>query len=123
MRVRQSISTDAGMTWGAVTDTALPNPGASVDAIRTGSGKLVLALNDTIKGRHRLSLAVSTDDGATWSKPKPIENFEPEKGSASYPSILQTSDGRIHVTYSYRSGEPGSSIRHASVSEAWLTTP
>ena len=39
----------------------------------------------------------------------------PENGSFSYPCLLETCDGRLHVTYSYReyqAGKKHKSIKH-----------
>ncbi len=61
--------------------------------------------------RNPLVIASSTDAGASWTTEITLESDarlrseHDEKGSFigdySYPSILQTKDGRIHVTYSY----------------------
>ena len=61
--------------------------------------------------RNPLVIASSTDAGASWTREITLESDallrseHDEKGSFigdySYPSILQTRDGRIHVTYSY----------------------
>ncbi|HVJ82822.1 MAG TPA: exo-alpha-sialidase [Planctomycetia bacterium] len=121
-RMRAAESADEGKTWKRVWKTAMPNPGASVDAIALKSGPWVVAANDTTRGRHRLSLAVSTDEGETWKVKRRLENFEPEKGSGGYPSILQAADGTIHVLYTYTlKGEAaGETIKHVAFEEAWL---
>lgn len=61
--------------------------------------------------RNPLVIASSTDGGMTWSREITVESDatlrskHDEKGSFigdySYPSILQTRDGRLHITYSY----------------------
>ena len=45
---------------------------------------------------------------------------EPGKGQFHYPSLIQASDGSIHVTYTYRLTGQGSTIEHVHLNEAWL---
>lgn len=82
--------------WSAPRATNLPNPDAAVDALRVGD-KIYLAYNDSFTGRSPLSLAVS-DDGLTFKK---IWDFETGPGSFAYPCLLPTTDGALHLTYSY----------------------
>ena len=88
--------------------------------------------NDTERGRHTLAATVSEDEGRTWAFKRHLEHdmSGPDGGSYSYPSIVQTHDGLIHVTYSYRAGKgeaqrkgQGESINHTSFDEAWLVDP
>jgi predicted neuraminidase len=67
------------------------------------------------QGRERtpLTLALSVDGGRTWAYKR---NLETGQGPFSDPSIIQTRDGHLHVTYSYRRLY----IRHVEVNEAWL---
>jgi len=39
----------------------------------------------------------------------------------TYPAIIQTRDGRIHVVYSYFVAD-GKSMKHAAFAEDWLTS-
>jgi predicted neuraminidase len=120
-QIRYSESKDGGKTWNGVTETKIPNPGSSVECISLKDGNWVLVCNDTVKGRHILSAYLSDDEGATWKWTRRIENFPEEKGSASYPSVIQTADGIIHCTYSLTSEEfKGSTINHARFNEEWI---
>lgn len=120
-QVRASVSADGGMTWSPVLVTGISNPGSSVDVEVLKSGRWVLVCNDTLEGRHRLSLYSSQDEGRSWHDPCIIEEAAVDGGSFSYPAVIQSKDERIHVTYSYRrDGEEGSSIKHASFTEAWI---
>ncbi len=123
-RVRTAYSTDLGMTWSDVSFLDIPNPGSSVECIPLKSGKWALVCNDTINGRHKLSVYLSDDEGQTWKWKKSIEETEPEKGSYSYPSVIQTKDGFIHCSYSCKDQETkGSTIRHAWFNEEWIISP
>ena len=119
-KIRQSVSTDGGMTWGEVIAMDIPNPGASVDVVVLQNGHWVLLCND-VDGRHVVTAYLSEDEGATWPVSKRLEDFAPEAGSGSYFSVIQTKDGALHTTYSYKNAEtPGSSIKHVTFQEEWL---
>jgi predicted neuraminidase len=60
-----------------------------------------------------LSITRSIDGGKTWSAHLA---FESNPGEYSYPSVLQTDDGLIHVVYTYRRY----SIKHVEFDENWL---
>ena len=53
------------------------------------------------------------DEGRTWPLRRNIEQGE---GSFSYPSLTQSPDGQVHVTYTYKR----SHIQHATFNEAWM---
>ena len=64
----------------------------------------MLVYNPTTKGkawsngRQKLHVAIS-DDGITWKDVIVLENGTGEE--FSYPAIIETSDGRVHITYTY----------------------
>ena len=118
--IRESSSSDQGETWGPVSNSPLPNPGAGVEAIRLASGRWVMVYNDTTKGRHSLALSLSEDEGRTWTRTRHLAKAEPEARSFHYPSILQARDGAIHVTYTHGNQPGGSTIDHGVVTEDWL---
>jgi len=67
--------------------------------VRTQDGTIVLIFNNTAEGRTPLHVGLSDDDGTTWPVIKPLET---DPGEYSYPSVLQSQDGLIHVVYTYR---------------------
>jgi predicted neuraminidase len=95
----KSESKDNGETWTPAEKTELPHPGSGIDLVRTAEGKLFLVYNHTPRFRFPLNLGLSTDDGQTW---KMVHTFEDTPGEYSYPAIIQTSDGRLHVTYTWQ---------------------
>ncbi|NUM56134.1 MAG: exo-alpha-sialidase [Candidatus Hydrogenedentes bacterium] len=120
-QIRRAVSNDGGMSWGPIEKMEIPNPGSSVECIALASGNWALVCNDTKNGRHLLTVYLSDDEGATWTWSRRLENFEREKGSGSYPSLIQSKDGALHCTYSFvRQGVDGSTIKHAEFNEEWI---
>jgi predicted neuraminidase len=121
-RIRRSVSKDGGLTWSAVGEMSIPNPGSSVSAVPLDTGHWVLACNDNEGGerggRSHLTVYLSEDEGETWAWRRALEDHERDP-AAAYPSVIQTRDGLIHCTYTY-SPEPNESIKHVTFDEAWI---
>jgi predicted neuraminidase len=119
-RLIVSESHDRGETWIDTRDSGIPNPGSGAEVIRLADGSWLFIGNDTEQGRHRLSVWLSADEGKSWPARRALESA-PEKGGASwsYPSVVQSRDGRIHATYS-ASDAGGERIRHAEFDAAWV---
>ena len=96
--VTEAWSEDGGATWGRMTATALPNPSAGIDAVRLTDGRVLLVYNPTTSGRDRLEIAVSAD-GKAWRRAVVLEDAP---GEYSYPALIQSRDGRVHVTYTWK---------------------
>jgi len=111
-----SRTNDAGKTWSSVQPLITPNPDSSVSIISNGSGKLVAILNPISNGRNQLSIAVSTDEGSTWSIVHDLEKSPIISDRFSYPNIIRTSNGNYHVVYTYNR----KNIAHVHFNEAWL---
>jgi len=114
-RLFEIDSNDLGKTWGSMSLTELPNPNSGTDAVTLKDGRHVLIYNHTESGRSPLNLAVS-EDGKTWSAALVLEEKE-KKAEFSYPAIIQTSDGLVHATYTWKR----KLIRHAVIDPARLT--
>jgi predicted neuraminidase len=135
-RVQVSESADRGVTWSTVKHSDRPDPGAGVEVIALASGLWLLVNNDLEQGRHRLAVSLSDDEGKTWKWIRHLEQDDEQDiktgaGSYHYPSIIQSRDGSIHVSYSYHekrrltrldaSGRSmAESIKHAHFNEAWV---
>ncbi len=104
--ISQSWSEDKGQSWSDMTATDLPNPDAGTDAVTLKDGRQLLIYNHTTKqgeeprDRNMLNLALS-EDGKKWTPVMTLEN-EPVKDGYAYPAIIQTSDGLVHITYTFR---------------------
>ena len=97
-RVFETWSEDAGQTWLPMTLTELPNPSAGTDALTLKDGRHLLVYNHTPKGRTPLHVAISRD-GKKWDTAHVLES---EPGEYSYPAVIQTVDGLVHITYTWR---------------------
>lgn len=96
-RISISDSYDSGKTWSNAVPIEIPNPNSGIDVIVLNNKKILLVYNHTSKGRSPLNLAIS-DDGINF---KPLYILESEPGEFSYPSIIQATDGSIHLTYTW----------------------
>ncbi len=113
-RVHFSESTDKGESWSATVKTDIPNT-ASVELLVLSDGRWAFLGNDIYDGRYRLSLYLSDDEGKTWKWKTRLEDHEPKAGGFSYPSLIQTKDGLLHMTYSYHLEGNKKSIKYVVV--------
>jgi predicted neuraminidase len=97
-RVFETWSEDGGKTWSSLKLTVLPNPSAGTDAVTLADGRQLIVYNHTAKGRSPLNVAVS-QDGSLWEAGLVLES---EPGEYSYPAVIQTGDGLVHITYTWR---------------------
>ena len=118
----QTWSKDGGKTWSPLSTIDLPNPNSGTDAVTLADGRQLIVYNhsgqrpDTPgKGpRVPLNLALS-NDGVRWREVLTLES-EPVPDGYAYPAIIQTRDGKVHVTYTVnRRG-----IRHVEIDPAAL---
>lgn len=126
-------SSSDGCDWSAPHPTQLPNNNASIQAIRLKDGHLVMAFNNTQATTHRgepggasreiLSVALSEDNGKTWPWVRDVQAggapprfLQGEKAEYSYPSILQSKDGMIRMSFTFRR----ETIKYLTFPEQWI---
>lgn len=104
--VVQTWSADNGKTWSPLTATELPNPNSGTDAVTLADGRQLMVYNPTAhrtdepKGdRFPLAVAIS-DDGLAWKRVV-ILDAEPRVSGYAYPAVIQASDGKVHITYTF----------------------
>ena len=104
----QSWSSDDGATWSALSPSGLPNNNSGTDAVTLKDGRQLLVYNhvlppDSVKNgkgaRTPLNVAWSKD-GKTWYAALVLEDSPVSQ--YSYPSVIQSSDGMVHVVYTWR---------------------
>lgn len=96
-----SHSFDCGMSWSPPTPTTLPNPNSGIDAVHLHNGKIIVVYNHSSQYRYPLNLAISHDEGISWESILELES-SPDRVGYSYPSIIQTTDHKIHIVYSWK---------------------
>ncbi len=126
-RVHMATSKDEGVTWSKVVDSEIPNPGTGMEVIVMRDGRWAMAYNDLEKGRHSLAVSLSDDEGVTWKWTRNIERDDRGAGAGSfhYPSIIQSQDGSLHISYSIflnhlPEGADRKSIKHAHFNTEWV---
>lgn len=108
-------SDDSGKTWGHMKLTDLPNPNSGTDAVTLKDGRQLLVYNHSPKGRSPLNVAVSRD-GKAWQAALVLEDDAAAPNGFSYPAVIQTSDGFVHIAYTWKRER----IKHAVVDPAKL---
>jgi len=115
-RILVSESKDQGATWSLAVPSDLPNPGSGLEVIRLANGHWALVYNDSEDTRSTLAVSISDDEGKTWKWTRHLERGH----DGSYPSIIQSRDGLLHVTYSHDPPGGGQTIKYAVFNEEWV---
>jgi predicted neuraminidase len=105
-RIVQAFSSDQGQTWTKLEASNLPNNNSGIEAITLADGRHLLLYNhlsgegreDGWGRRNMLHLAIS-NDGLQWKAAALIE--QEDSGEFSYPAMIQTTDGLVHLTYTW----------------------
>ncbi len=119
-RLFEIWSEDGGLSWGKMSLMDLPNNNSGTDAVTLRDGRQVLVYNHTGNREGRangyrspLNVALSRD-GKAWEAALVLESTPGQE--FSYPAVIQTRDGLIHITYTYRR----MNIRHVAIDPAKL---
>jgi predicted neuraminidase len=133
--IYRSESTD-GCHWSDPVATQLPNNNASIQAVRLRDGHLAIIFNNTQSTKKRsesgkaveasraiLTLALSVDEGNTWPWVRDVQSGKepptfraPEDPEYAYPSITQTPNGKIAISFSFRR----ETIKYMTFDEDWI---
>ncbi|MBN2478971.1 MAG: exo-alpha-sialidase [Parachlamydiales bacterium] len=97
-RIFMAISKNRGKTFSKAKPTNLPNPNSGIDLVKLKDKTVLLVYNHSEENRYPLNVAISEDDGNSW---KTVLTLESEKGDFSYPAVIQTKDGLVHITYTW----------------------
>ena len=98
-------SKDGGESWSTLKKLGLPNNNSGIEGLTLSDGRHLLLYNH-LGGqgnngwgkRHAIHLAIS-DDGIVWKALAVIEKAT--EGEFSYPAMIQTKDGLVHMTYTW----------------------
>ena len=106
--INESWSHDGGKTWSEMKASELPNNNSGTDAVTLKDGRQLLVYNHLLpdaswvngKGpRTPLNVSISKD-GKRWYAALVLENSPISQ--YSYPSVIQTKDGLVHIVYTWR---------------------
>ena len=101
-----SWSEDLGRNWSLLQESGLPNNNAGTDAVTLEDGRQLVGDNHVrtpvgARGGYRTPLNVAvSEDGLHWNAALVLEDSE--IGEYSYPAVIQSSDGMVHVVYTWR---------------------
>lgn len=93
-RFWEALSDDGGLSWRTVQPSPIESTSAPGYLLKLRSGRLAFVSNDKA-GRTNLLLALSEDDGKTWTKP--VVLARQKDGQLSYPHCLERRPGELWV--------------------------
>ena len=123
-QIAESFSKDGGRTWSELKLIDLPNNNSGIESLTLEDGRHLLLYNHTggrpdrkdgWGKRNVLNLAIS-EDGRTWKEVATIEKAD--SGEFSYPAMIQTADGLLHMTYTWKREK----VKHVVVDPTLLVT-
>lgn len=107
-------SSDTARTWLPPEPTPLPNPDASVAAVRLSDGTVLVACNLASQGRATLDLVLFDPAADAWHR---LATLDDEPGERfAYPYMVQDRRGRVQLVYTWKMRR----VRHVVMNEAWL---
>ena len=121
-RLFSITSHDSGASWSPLGLSGLPNPNSGTDAVTLADGRHLMVYNHATTGTVRpdkgyrwpLDVAISSD-GIQWTHVLTLES-EPRGSGYAYPAVIQSSDGLVHITYTWTRKQ----IRHVVIDPTLL---
>ncbi len=92
----------------------LTEPQFGHHALSLADGRQLLAYNPSSNWRSPLNIALS-EDGRKW---RDVLTLASGVGEYSYPAVIQTADGLVHVTYTWNLSQ----IRHVVIDPTGLAS-
>ena len=118
-RSRQKVVTECWMEgsdwrkWSPMRKTLLPNPNSGIDGLVLQDGRGLLVFNNSDHARTPMCVGLSKD-GRDWRVALTLESSS--DGELSYPAVVQSRDGLVHITYTWKRQK----IRHIVVDPSRL---
>eukprot|EP00873_Tetraselmis_striata_P018982 jgi/Tetstr1/439246/TSEL_027688.t1 len=110
--VVSTYSRDDGQSWRSPQGGRIDAPSAGLSAITLADGRVLVVHNG--RGREELQVSLSDDDGESYDVaatlelerdrfrgPSECDADGRQEAEFSYPSAIQSSDGLVHITYTY----------------------
>ncbi len=111
--VCRADSLNGGRTWSEARPTVLPNPNSGIDCVRLEGGAILMVYNHSAGQRSPLNVALSFHGSDAWV---PLIELENERGEYSYPAVIQSPSGDVHITYTWKRER----IKYVVLSADWL---
>lgn len=70
--------------------------------------------------QYPVSVGLSFDGGRTWPYVRDLQEQFDIRLEFSYPSVVQTSDGSIHITYTWSHTRRRVAVRYMRITEDWI---
>lgn len=102
-KIWRSDSEDYGRTWSPVREIDVPNNNSGIDVLQLSGNRLLMVYNPVDKNwgsRTPLDLALSVDNGETWTPIAHLEDDPIASSEFSYPAIVAGSD-EVVITYTW----------------------
>jgi len=96
-KIAESRSQDQGRSWSKMQLISLPNPDSGIDGTVLQDSRALLVYNHSMAERYPLNVSISSD-GNSWSMVLTLEDGE---GEYSYPAVIQSPDGIVHIVYTW----------------------
>lgn len=127
-RVVEAESADGGETWTIGKDRQdLFDPGVGSDLVELKNGNWVFVNNDNQFGRFSLAVALSEDEGKTWTYRRHIAlDTRSDARDFHYPTVFAGQDGKIIISYTvdYKSSDGElagcNHIKYIEIDEDWI---
>jgi len=101
----QAFSEDGGFSWSEPQPSVFRSPSSPCHITRLASGNMAIIWNntmDTTQSRTALHMAVSEDDGQSWTEPvECVRALEEEYPQVSYPFIYEQRPGEMLVRFNH----------------------
>jgi len=116
----ESRSRDGGLTWDAPRPSSLMghNTPSALWRLDQNPEEIVAIWNNSPRNRYPLSVAISSDGGRRWSKPRDVATSDGPQ--VSYPGITQAPDGTLVAVWQQQLRDGGRSIQWARFSRDWV---
>ncbi len=105
--ISRTRSRDGGRTWTPLEGAGIAASNSGIDALMLREGGMLLVYNpysaasDKSRWGARCPLVVDySADGGTWERVATLEAI-PVRNGYAYPAIIQSQDGRVHITYTW----------------------
>lgn len=120
-KIFKSISIDGGETWSPAENTGIDCPASAIQLLKLSDGRVILAWNNDPKLRDNITLAMSIDEGETWSYVRKLISGE---GKFGYPALTEDHNGYIHLVFTNDGRKEGRKIQktidHVVFTPEWI---